>query len=364
MLGRGIDQILPHPSDPILYEPAMTSAEGYVHLAERRCGQLPKQVAPEYVWGDLLPDLQNVGCDMRLINLETAVTLSRSPEPKGINYRMNPANIAVLEALPLDICVLANNHVLDWGVDGLIETLDVLHAKGIKTVGAGRNRAEATAPCIVDVGPDHRVIVLAFGSEDSGIPASWSASHDRPGVRLLPSGVEETLSEVRRQLDPVRRDGDIVVVSIHWGGNWGYAVPAWQQSLAHALVDEAGVQIVHGHSSHHPKALEIRNGRLILYGAGDLINDYEGIGGHEEYRSDLAFGYLAEFGKDGTLSSLRLLPYRIASFRLQRADDDERHWLAARLDAECEAFGCRTSHTPDGQLEVSSASPPKQPPSA
>ena len=364
MLGRGIDQILDHPSDPVLYEPAMTSAEGYVRLAERKCGKLPRQVTAGYVWGDLLPDLEVLGCDLRLINLETAVTTSRSPEPKGINYRMHPANVPVLEALPADICVLANNHVLDWGVDGLVETLHELQSNGIKTVGAGRNAAEGAAPCIVDVGPDHRVVVLAFGSEDSGIPASWKAADNRPGVNPLPTGINETLSEVRRQLDPVRRDGDIVVVSIHWGGNWGYTVPGWHQALAQALVEECGVRVVFGHSSHHPKALEIRNGSLVLYGAGDLINDYEGIGGHEDYRSDLVFGYLAEFGSDGFLSSLRLLPYRIASFKLQRANCDELDWLAVRINTQCGAFGSRFEGTSDGLLALSTASLPTEHPVA
>ncbi len=364
MLGRGIDQILEHPSDPILHEPAMTSAEGYVRLAERKCGELPRHVTAEYVWGDLLPDLEDLGVDLRLINLETAVTLSRSPEPKGINYRMHPANMPVLEALSADVCVLANNHVLDWGVDGLVETLDVLQSAGIQTVGAGHNAEEAAAPRIVSLGPDRRVIVLAFGSEDSGIPASWAADDEGPGVNLLPSRVEDTVSEVRRQLASVRRDRDIVVVSIHWGGNWGYTVPKWQQALAHALVDECGIQIIFGHSSHHPKALEMWKGGLILYGAGDLINDYEGIGGHEEYRSDLVFGYLAEFGADGVLSSLRLLPYRIASFRLQRANGEERAWLAARIKKECAAFGCHIERTPDSLLALSTTSPATEHPVA
>ena len=114
MCGRGIDQIMGHPGDPAIYEPWAKSAASYVDLAERRSGPIPRAVAPDYVWGDVLTDLREAAPDAFVVNLETAVTDRGSPWPgKGIQYRMHPANVDCLTAAGVDVAVLANNHVLD-----------------------------------------------------------------------------------------------------------------------------------------------------------------------------------------------------------------------------------------------------------
>ena len=82
------------------------------------------------------------------------------------------------------------------------------------------------------------------------------------------------------------------MVSVHWGGNWGYDVPRDQRRFAHRLLD-GGVHLVHGHSSHHPRPVEVHDGKAVLYGCGDLVNDYEGIDGFEEYRGELRLVYLS-----------------------------------------------------------------------
>ncbi|MGZ5231534.1 MAG: CapA family protein, partial [Burkholderiales bacterium] len=149
MTGRGIDQILAHPCNPVIHEPYARSALEYVELGEAVNGPIPRAVAPDYIWGDALPVLEHAKVDARIINLETAVTRNEAWLPKGINYRMHPANVACLALARLDCCVLANNHVLDWGAQGLIETLDCLHAAGLRTAGAGLDRESAEAPAIV-----------------------------------------------------------------------------------------------------------------------------------------------------------------------------------------------------------------------
>jgi poly-gamma-glutamate synthesis protein (capsule biosynthesis protein) len=101
------------------------------------------------------------------------------------------------------------------------------------------------------------------------------------------------LERVADQVHTVREPGDRVVVSIHWGANWGYEIPAAQTQLAHGLIDAGVADIVHGHSSHHVKRIEVYGGRLVLYGCGDFITDYEGISGYEAYRPDFAVAYLS-----------------------------------------------------------------------
>jgi poly-gamma-glutamate capsule biosynthesis protein CapA/YwtB (metallophosphatase superfamily) len=352
MLGRGIDQILAHPGDPRLHEPHVDSALRYVEIAERAHGPIPRHVAPSYVWGAALEALDRARPDARIVNLETAITTSATPLPKSINYKMHPANVGCLEAAAVDACALANNHVLDWGEQGLLDTLDALARAGIRTAGAGRDAAEAEAPAVIEPPGKGRVLVLAFASTTSGVPHGWAAGEGRPGVGLLPDPSAATVATIAARVQAARRPGDLVVASIHWGGNWGYQVPRAQVELAHALIDEAGVDVVHGHSSHHAKAIEIHRERPILYGCGDFLTDYEGIPGYEEFRDDLAVMYLPSLeAGSGRLLELRLRVFRLRRFRLEHAPPEDVRWMRDTLDRESAPFDARVVHA-EGELRV------------
>jgi poly-gamma-glutamate capsule biosynthesis protein CapA/YwtB (metallophosphatase superfamily) len=353
MLGRGIDQILPHPGDPQLYEPAVSLATTYVELAERANGPIPRPVDFPYVWGDALEALRRVGPDLRIINLETSVTESGEALPKGINYKMNPKNVACLTAAGIDCCVLANNHVLDWGDPGLLETLDTLDRAGIPSSGTGRDAAQAEAPAVLEVPGKGRVLVFAFGSVTSGIPRNWAAGANRAGVNLLADLSDRTIAHIADRVLAAKRPGDVAVASIHWGVNWGYEIPAQQTQFAHGLIDRAGFDVVHGHSSHHPKAIEIYRGKPILYGCGDFLNDYEGIAGYEELRDDLAVMYLPRFAEArGELTELGLQVFQIRKFRLNRASEQDTAWLLATLERESRQFGTRIERRGANRLSV------------
>jgi len=118
MTGRGIDQALPNPVNPVLYEPCVRDAREYVALAEKAHGSISCPLSFDYIWDDALAELDRAGVDFRIVNLETAITSAETPWPdKGINYRMHPQNIGCLSAARIDACALANNHVLDWAYD-------------------------------------------------------------------------------------------------------------------------------------------------------------------------------------------------------------------------------------------------------
>jgi poly-gamma-glutamate synthesis protein (capsule biosynthesis protein) len=352
MTGRGIDQVLPHPGDPVLYEPFVKSAEDYVRLAEGRNGPIARPIDFADVWGDAPRVLRAFRPAASVINLETAVTTSRHPWPgKSVHYRMHPANAPCLTAARLDVCVLANNHVLDWGRAGLLETLRSLHDAGLRTAGAGRDLTEAAAPAIVGRPDGGRVLVVGLGTGSSGIPAEWAATSAAAGVYLT----DLSNADARRIADrilSVRKPGDIVVVSIHWGGNWGHAVPAEQRRFAHALVDRAAADVVHGHSSHHPKPIEVHRGRLILYGCGDLLNDYEGISEHESYRPDLSLMYFPALAPSGELRQLEMTAMRTVGFRLREAGPDAARWLAETLSRYGEPFATSIRPQPSGVLRL------------
>jgi poly-gamma-glutamate capsule biosynthesis protein CapA/YwtB (metallophosphatase superfamily) len=341
MTGRGIDQILPFAGDPVIYEPYLKSAEGYVRIAEQTNGPIARPAAFAYVWGDALDALQRLKPDLRLINLETSITASSDFwKDKGINYRMHPQNIPVLTAAGINFCSLANNHVLDWGYAGLLETLRTLKKANIASSGAGRNLSEAAAPAVMVLAGKGRVIVFSFGFKSSGIPADWAAAADKPGVNLLTELSANSALHIAQNVRKIKHKGDIVVASIHWGGNWGYPIPGAQIEFAHRLVDEAGVDVIHGHSSHHVKGIEVYKERLILYGCGDFINDYEGIGGQEAFRADLSLMYFATIDPaTGRLTRLQMIPTQIKRFRVGRASPADTLWLMNTLNREGTRFG-------------------------
>jgi poly-gamma-glutamate synthesis protein (capsule biosynthesis protein) len=353
MLGRGVDQILPHPGDPTLREPYVRDARTYVGMAEQVNGPIPRPVDYTWVWGDALGVLDAAAPDVRVVNLETSVTRSSSFWPgKDVHYRMHPDNLPCLAAARPDVCVLANNHVMDFGAEGLAESLDSLAAAGLPTAGAGRDVHDAQRPAVIGLGDRRRVLVHAFGMESSGIPAAWAATEDRLGVDVVPdlsrASADRVVERVRAELRP----GDLVVASVHWGSNWGYGVGADQVRFAHRLVD-GGVDVVHGHSSHHPRPIEVYRGRLVLYGCGDLVDDYEGIRGYERYRDDLRLLYLVSLHADtGRLSGLRLVPLQARRMRLCPASPEDAEWLRGVLERASRRFGTRLDRAPDGAFAV------------
>jgi len=353
MLGRGVDQILPHPGDPRLSEPCARDARDYVALAEAVNGAVPCPVDFTWPWGEALSVLDEVQPDVRVVNLETSITRCGGPAPeKQVHYRMSPANTPCLAAARPDVCVLANNHLLDFGRQGLTETLGALSTAGLMTVGAGHHLDEARRPAVVPRGGAGRVVVFSFGLPSSGIPGTWAATADRAGVHVVPGLSEAAAVEVIDHVRRVKRPADIVVASVHWGSNWGYEVDDDQIRFAHQLVD-GGVDVVHGHSSHHPRPVEVYQDRLVLYGCGDFVDDYEGIAGYEAYRDDLRLAYFVSLDSDtAALTGLRMVPLQARRMRLEHAGPADAAWLCGVLDRISGDFGTRFVLDPDGTLRL------------
>lgn len=353
MIGRGIDQVLAMPCEPELRESYVQSATEYVRLAELTNGPIKRPVSPSYIWGAALQELHDARPDVRIINLETAITRSTDFVEKGINYRVSPENAECLAAAAIDCCVLANNHVFDFGRDGLIDTLSALDRLSIKAAGAGRNSTEAGAPAVLNIAGKARVLIWSFASTSSGVPSSWKATRHHPGVNLLRDTSARIIEEICGEITRIRRPNDIVIVSVHWGSNWGYEIPEDHTRLAHALIEGANASIVHGHSSHHAKAVEICRGRAIVYGCGDFLNDYEGIGGYESYRSDLALMFLVDIDPpSGDVTALEVIPYQIRRLQLVKAPGDDIEWVRQMLNRESERYSTRFSTTSEGKLRA------------
>lgn len=353
MLGRGLDQLLAHPGAPELREPHLRDAREYLALVEAREGPLPRAVAPSYLWGDALAELERAAPDVRLVNLETSITTSARFWPdKDIHYRMHPLNLGALTCAGIDACALANNHVLDFGRDGLAETLGTLREARIGTAGAGNNLPEARAPARVPLRTGGAVLLFSAGTECSGIPEDWAASADRSGIDYLPDLSPATADAFAARVQASKGPLDLAIASLHWGSNWGYEVPREQVDFAHRLVD-GGVDLIHGHSSHHPRPFEVYRGKLILYGCGDLLSDYEGIGAYESFRSNLRLAYLPRLeAGSGNLLGLELLAFQSHRLSLRRASDEDTRWLAETLSNAGRRFDTRVAPGAGARLRL------------
>ena len=321
MLARGVDQVLPNPlRNASLRESCCTHANDYVRLAMKKCAiqRKPTWTAKELL-GDLLPALRSrEPIDLSVVNLETSVTTNDEFWPrKGVCYRASKENcLDVLATLRVDVLTLANNHTLDFGIKGLIDTLDAIDSAS--RVGAGRNDLQAFEPKIV---ADTAVFGLCL--ENSGVPVSWQARRNAAGLALILD--EHDLNRVAREIE--RTDVPIKIVSLHAGGNWGYSIEPETRMVCRRLID-AGAHFVHGHSSHHARSAELYKRRLILFGCGELLNDYEGIGDHagfpsKTYNADLRYAYFPTLNDTGEFTEMKIDVFTQANcFRLERATID------------------------------------------
>jgi poly-gamma-glutamate capsule biosynthesis protein CapA/YwtB (metallophosphatase superfamily) len=353
MTGRGIDQILPHGGDPRLHEPAAVDARSYVTLAERANGPIPRPVDFEWPWGDTLAVLDEFTPDARVLNLETSITAGGEFAPgKAVHYRMHPDNIACLTAIRPDVCVLANNHILDFGPAGLAETLHTLSRAGIPTVGAGLDAEQAERPSMIAIPGGGRVVIAAAGMTSSGVSRYWTATDREAGVAVVADHSDRSAAEIADWALNLKRADDVAIVSLHWGSNWGYDIESRQVRFAHRLID-AGIDVVHGHSSHHPRPIEVYRGKLILYGCGDTVNDYEGIPGYNDYHDELRLLYFASIDRSsGALIVLHMVAMRARRMTLERASHDEAEWLRRTLEHASRRFGTRIHDEADSAFAV------------
>lgn len=372
MTGHGIDPFLLPPAMHAPLARTVKSALEYVREAEAAIDPrtpptithgsaagsapahppLPRPLSFDYPWGDALPLLKREPPDLRLINLETTITERGAPAMPAPQARMHPLHLPTLAALGVDGAVLANRHVLDWGHEGLHDTLTSLRQAGIPGIGAGHDCAEADQEGQWLLPGKARVRLFAYGHPSSGLPPHWAAAANRPGINWLERLDSDAIRRLAARIRGSKEEGDLVIVSLHWGSNWGYEVPGEQRRFARALIDEAGVDLVWGHSSHHPRPIEVYRDRLILYGVGDFLKDASRALGHEAYRPHLAALYLPRLAADGRLSELRLWPLHVHLFRLKRAGALDCHWLARALSQECRCHGTGLELQADGSLQL------------
>jgi poly-gamma-glutamate synthesis protein (capsule biosynthesis protein) len=292
-----------------------------------------RSVRPEALWGDVLPVMLDADC--RLINLECVISSCGEawhPTTKAFHFRARPRAIEFLKAAKIDGVALANNHVLDYGPDALLDCFTLLDQAGIKWTGAGATLKDTLLPAFFAM-PEGRVALVALTDNEP----EWEAAGGKPGVNYVAYDeqglIEPYRSRTAQMLTRAREQSDLLIVSAHVGPNWGEPSCAIQ-ALAHELID-MGADLYWGHSNHTPQGIECYKGKAILYSTGDFVDDY--WVDHDE-RNDLSFLFILEV-EQGRLARLRLHPTCIDDLGVRSANEEEREFLVRTMKAKCKAFG-------------------------
>jgi hypothetical protein len=212
---------------------------------------------PDSAYGDLLPVLRAAA--LKVVNCECALSEAGQPAWKsGSLFRGRPDHLGGLTCVPFDVACLANNHVLDYGIEAFAQTVAMLRGSGIRTLGAGLSEEEAWEPLSLELGETRLTLVNFSEGED------LTAARGGPGVAGW---------EIARACDLVRRRkarGDCVVVVAHAGLEYVPFPPPYLQRAYRALI-EAGADCVAGHHAHVPQGIELHLGRPIAYSLGNFL---------------------------------------------------------------------------------------------
>ena len=342
-----------------------------------------------YVWGNTIDIIKRA--DFSLINLECAVS-SKGKEWnktfKVFHFRANLDAIQVLNSASIDYVSLANNHILDYDVEALNDTLDVLDKNNISHSGAGRNLKEAIKPAIIEkklklntsnnhsyhhnvdkreVNEDDddnlkntlRIGLISLTDNEPG----WEAKDDFSGINYIPITLEPNryYYRLKNYIEKAKKQSDLVIVSSHVGPHFRETPSMKYINFAHRIID-LGADIYWGHSNHMPQGIELykhnNNNKIILYDCGDFIDDYAI---DPEYRNDLSFIFLLHIfmDSDSKLSNnnnnsnngnillqnsmIELIPTKITNFMVNTisVDDNDTDLIINRMAKRCSLLGTK-----------------------
>jgi poly-gamma-glutamate capsule biosynthesis protein CapA/YwtB (metallophosphatase superfamily) len=292
----------------------------------------------KFPWGDTLPIFTKA--DYRLCNLECVISdIGRpwSKPAKLFHFRSDSKNIQVLKAANIDAVSLANNHALDFEYDALFQMLYLLSQNGISRAGAGKDLSEAAGLSICEI-VGTKIGLISFTDNEP----VWEATKDKPGIFYVPIKLEDPRAQNLLEIvNQAKKKIDFLIVSAHWGPNWGHYPPDDHQAFARALID-AGVDIIYGHSPHIFRGIEIYNQRPILYSTGNFIDDYAV---DEVERNDQSFIFIIET-KGKEVSGLKIYPTVIRNFQALKAKTPEAEEIMNKMVQLCSELGTQAVWKP------------------
>ena len=219
--------------------------------------------------GVVSPDVLNqlTQADLTIINNEFPFSTRGTQAPdKQFTFRVNPSYVSVLTDMGVDIAGLANNHVLDYGSDALLDTFDTLDAAGIDYMGAGEDLSRASALITKEIGGQ----TFGFLAASRVIPVvSWDVNNSSPGVFTTydPTQLVAAIQEARNKCD-------YLTVLVHWGIERDAYPQEYQTQLAKQYID-AGADLIIGAHPHVLQGISYYNGKPICYSLGNFIFNQE-----------------------------------------------------------------------------------------
>jgi len=293
----------------------------------RLVNEILKVEPPAYPWGDTLSLFQQA--DVCLCNLECVLSDGGTPwfaTPKVFHFRSDAKNVTVLQAAHIDAVSLANNHVLDFDVEGLLEMRHHLEHAGIHAAGAGTTLKEAAEPVMWEA-QGRKVGLIACTDNEP----EWAASANHPGVWYVPIRVQDRRAhQLFEMVQRTKANVACLIVAVHWGPNWGYDPPVGHQPFAHALIDQ-GADIIFGHSGHVVRGIEVYQDKPIIYCAGNFLDDYVV---DPAQRNDQSFLFLIEFNEI-VPSHLFLYPTMIDHLQARHANNEECKTIREGMQRRC-----------------------------
>ena len=267
------------------------------------CGDVGPIHQPIAQYSELVRDTL-AAADIRFAQVERVYSERGELQPHGgAHGRLPPHMASVITDCGFNVVSLAGNHAMDWGPDALLDTVDLLRAKGIQTIGAGRNLPEARQPAVVEA-KGLPVAMLAYcsvlhegyaaGPDTPGVaPMRASARFEpvdyQPGVppRVITTPNPEDLANLIADVRAAKERADVVVLSMHWGVHFVPRIIAdYQRAVAQAAF-AAGANLILGHHAHVPKAIEVyEGGKTCFYSLSNFImsSSPKVTGGADEFR--------------------------------------------------------------------------------
>ncbi len=200
--------------------------------------------------------------DVTMINLETTLTTTNNPIEKPFNFKARPRYAKMLKDAGIDIVTLANNHMYDFGEEGLLETVKVLDAVGLKHVGAGKNNKEARKPVIMNI----KGIKIAY----LGYYGSGRHGESFPATRTSAGTAMRSLYYIGKDIEAVRDSVDLVIVNFHWGREKAHYPEESEIDFAHETIN-LGADIIVAHHPHVLQGVEVYRDKIIAYSLGNFI---------------------------------------------------------------------------------------------
>ncbi len=276
--------------------------------------------------------------DILLVNTENPFTTSGDAVKPDVPLKASPDYIPLLNGTSgMVISANANNHVFDYGIEGMRDSIENLDSYGIAHIGAGENKAEATKPITIEK-EGHKISIFNYMDSENFQEYDQSvmpkATDDGPGYSAWDN--EESVEQIRQAKE---NGSDIIIVYMHYGNEYSRSPNENQKEISHLAID-AGASAVVGSHAHVTQGIEMYNGKPIFYNLGNFMFDQSNPNTHT--------AYFVEFDVKNENVTANIYPVYISGYLPQLMGSSDGESLLSSLDPQCDEMEI----TPEGTGKI------------